>query len=101
MHRITVRDCKDEIILVRDVDEPPNNILFDELAREIQQDCYIDVCRLDHDEDDYRDDSLPHHTIGFEDAVEFELIHGDNIPEDDDELYFQELDRLDPDETEE
>lgn len=101
MHRITVRDVNDNVILVRDVDEPPNNLLFDELAREIQQDCYIDVCRLDHDEDDYPDHGPPHHSIGFEDAVEFELVRGDNIPEDDDELYFQELDRLEVDEADE
>lgn len=96
MYLITVRDSDGNILLTREVDEPPNKLMFDELAQEIRQDCYIDVCRLPNS-------SPSSHHMGFEDAVEFELIRGEEHPElaelESEEAYFDELNKLDDEET--
>lgn len=96
MYLITVRDSDNNVILTREVDEPPNKLMFDELAREIRQDCYVDVCRLPNS-------PISSH-VGFEDAVEFELIRGEEHPElaelESEEAYFDELKKLDDEEAE-
>jgi len=97
MYRLTVRDSDNNVILIRDVDEPPNKLMFDELAREIRQDCYVDVCRLANDPPG------PMSHVHFQDAVEFELIRGDpSLMElESEEAYFDELERLEDDEADE
>jgi len=100
MYRLTVRDSEHNIILIRDVDEPPNKLLFDELACEIQQDCYVDVCRLVLSP---HESSGPRSHLGFDEAVEFELVRGDPslVELESEEAYFDELERLEDDEADE
>jgi len=67
MYRITVRATNNRILIEREIDEPPNSSYFDELADEVQQDCYVDVCRVEGEGD----------CLNFEEGVEFELVRGD------------------------
>jgi hypothetical protein len=77
MYQLTVRDAKDDnVLLTRIIYEPPNKEMFDQLGKEIGCSCYVDVCRIAMEDEDGTDAML-----AFEESVEFELVRPDDYEE--------------------
>ena len=65
MYRVSVRDAKREVVIERTMMEQPTQKDFDALLSEVQDDCFIDVCRVDPDFADY---------VVFDQSLDFECV---------------------------
>lgn len=66
MYKVSVRDAAREVVIERTMMDQPTQKDFDALLQEVQQEeCFIDVCRVDPDFADM---------VIFDQALDFECV---------------------------
>lgn len=65
MYSVSVRNLDKEVVLERTMAEQPTQRDFDALLNEVDEDCFIDVCRIDPDFGDH---------LLIDQALDFECI---------------------------